>query len=180
MFTKWYKLALRARFCYTNIAGMKDCIGTTFTIYGKNASQRYPSEFGMFGLALERCYLTDAPTTTMVSIGKGATPATENDYKLETPYTDADGLAVTSGKVNIVNGENEDVLSNTYMITNNGTENAVISEIGLFLDAPVASGSTATGKRILAERTVLDDPVTVAPGDSATIKYEIVVKYPTA
>lgn len=53
--------------------------------------------------------------------------------------------------------------------SNNSNQNVIISEIGYFL-------SVSTVKNlgpVLIDRTLLDSPVVVAPGESCGIKYKI-------
>lgn len=177
MFTKWYKLAHRSRILQNSISGFKAYDGTSFTYYGSNRSSRNLYEFAL-GYALERA----CPITTMinngypcVSFGSGTTEPTEEDYTLEAPLTS--GVTFTPGTLQKSLTDEQDVMYNTFMITNTGTEDITVSEVGIFAKA-AGSDTKSTDYYTLLERTVFD-PVTIPAGESVTVKYEIVVNYPT-
>ena len=113
-----------------------------------------------------------------VILGNGNTPPTLQDYKLS-------GNLITSyeysSSVSSLQVEEGIEITATYTITNTGSENMTISEIGMI--APVCSGSTtaADGSYVnLVERTVLETPVTIPAGGVGQVTYTIRMNYPTA
>ena len=112
-----------------------------------------------------------------VKLGTGVTPATFNDYTLENVIIE--GLSVANQESILLNAESDNSsVSATYSIKNISSEPINISEIGLFNRAYV-DGST-TRKLVLLERTVLEEPITIAPGQTKQITYTIRMNYPTA
>lgn len=111
-------------------------------------------------------------TNPGVYFGTGATPATASDYTLENPITS--GLNVLSGSPALHSSNGSHTYTATHTLTNTTDSEINIYELGLFL--PVDTTSTA-GKYLwantLAERTVLTEPITIAPGESKLVTYKI-------
>ena len=110
------------------------------------------------------------------SIGSGTTPPTENDYNLENQITSGYRFTFTSSTRGVdANGKLYMEFNLTY--TNTGSTPLTISEICLkTANVNVCTSSTATtivSNNIMIDRTLLDEPVTIAPTGSATIKYRI-------
>lgn len=107
-----------------------------------------------------------------VNIGSGTTPPTAMDYTLETPIIS--GFGVVQPSSGAISREDDCTQwSATYAITNIGTENMTISEIGLF------GQSTANNVvRVLYDRTVLEAPIVIEPGHCKMVTYTIQFNYP--
>lgn len=177
MFTKWYKCIQRDKMTYSSTSNFKSYNDTTFTHYGNNTSGNTNYELAL-QYALRTAETPDRFDTNgapLVSFGSGRTEPTQEDYKLEQWL---ENITYAEGSIVKTLGDNQDIFSNTFMITNNGTETISVSEVGIFVPAVSGSGNTKTTHYTMLERTVFE-PVYIAPGDSATIKYEIVVNYPT-
>lgn len=139
-------------------------------------------------LSLARCrdILTTSKTESYpdnavypgVYFGSGSTPASKADYKLESPITS--GLAITNPSAlawtDDGNGKYEVIAD--YILRNTSDAEINIYEIGVF--SPVNSNSN--GKYgasdnvwwlALMERTVLDEPITIAPGESKLVTYKL-------
>lgn len=112
-----------------------------------------------------------------VVFGTGTTPATIDDYKLESPIYN--GFTRTGGGNGAMSVDDKGIsFFAVYGITNTGTDNLVISEIGLFGNLYYTS-NTAT-ECCLLDRTVLETPITIAPNESKQLTYTIRMNYPTA
>lgn len=113
--------------------------------------------------------------STGIQIGSGTTPATENDYVLENRI--ASGYVASSVTYNF----NVDAYGNPYLeylftITNNTQEDITISEMGYVQQcfaSSVQGASASTKYNFLIDRTVLDNPVTIAASESAAVKYTL-------
>ena len=107
-----------------------------------------------------------------IHLGTGNTPATESDYKLESPITS--GLIITNGSV-----VKTDVGNGKYTITvsgiiQNGTGADInIYEIGLFGCVGYYRSSTQYYMPTLCERTVLSEPITIPAGERNLVTYKI-------
>lgn len=109
-----------------------------------------------------------------VRIGSGTTPATLNDYTLEKPITS--GCTFSRPSDVAVSAESDGLSAfATYAVTNTGATALGISEIGLFGQIYIGSSSSAT---VLLDRTVLEDPIVINPGESKQITYTIRFNYP--
>lgn len=107
-----------------------------------------------------------------VYYGKGRTPATMNDYKMEDPILDGT-LGVSEGGTGALNiAVNADHLriSGVHQLTNQTDEDIYIWEVGLHI--LFAMG----GKAYMLEHTVLEEPIVVPAGN--TISTEYVIKFP--
>lgn len=100
-------------------------------------------------------------------IGTGTTPPTEEDYILENP------VAFPCPVIpQISRGSNLTTLLITYTYQNDTEETKTITEIGLC--ARVNSATTAGGSpAVLFNRRLLDHPVVMVPGSSATFSFTI-------
>ena len=104
-----------------------------------------------------------------VYFGRGSTPATVDDYKLEQPIES--GLTVTNPLGYCVfaplpNGDY--VYHASYTVTNAREEAVTIQELGLFSKA---SGLTHLA---LFDRIVLDEPILLQPNETTVITYRVV------
>lgn len=105
--------------------------------------------------------------------GKGRTLATRNDYKLEEPIES--GLSIERPSRTTYVEEAGGVIRYmvSYVVTNTGAESVEIGEIGIYSDVGTYGSSTVTSYPVLAERTVLETPITLAPGESKIVNYVI-------
>lgn len=114
-----------------------------------------------------------------VCFGNGTAPATINDYNMSgdlfTTYKSSYSHTITYDDTGV---------SNTviYTLTNTGTEDFTISEIGLFGYAYIKNSSSSFyyNNSILVERTLLETPITI-PGNNGVgqITYTLRYDFPT-
>lgn len=108
--------------------------------------------------------------------GSGSTPATKADYKLESPITS--GLRITN-PYNLVwsdDGNGKHTAIADLIVRNTSEAEINIHEIGIFTPLSQTSSDSVSGctfNNVLMERTVLDEPVTIAPGESKLVTYKI-------
>ena len=112
-----------------------------------------------------------------IIIGSGSTPATENDYALESRITS--GLSVVSYTPSKETDANGNVIKRfDFTLQNTSGSDITIAEVGIryyiqgYRTGAGTTGSTKNGF-ILFERTVLSTPVTIAAGDAAAIRYTV-------
>ncbi len=115
-------------------------------------------------------------TGSCVVVGSGDTPATEDDYCLESQLT---GLTATNSNSVQYDAENFRFIQRVeYTISNNGSTDVTIKEIGRVCSCNTAAtkGATTTSsaKCFLVDRTVLEAPVVVPAGESSIVRYEFV------
>lgn len=115
-------------------------------------------------------------TTTGVVFGDGNAPVTMDDYTLS-------GQVVSTCNVSITNtssgDENGITVEKVFTVTNSGSEEITIREAGILVYFYYGSGASKS-KYALVERTVLDYPVTLAPGEVGQVIYRISAPFPTA
>lgn len=178
MFTKWYKSIQMARIALSIEKDMYAYDGTSYTYYGDNRASRSTYELSL-GYALNRALEParfENSGFPCVWFGSGTTPPTAEDYALECWL---ENVTCTPGTLQKTYRDNQGRFANTFMITNDGTEEITVSEVGIFAPASSTSNISLSTKYTMLERTVFA-PVTIKPGASASVKYEIVVNYPTA
>lgn len=108
-----------------------------------------------------------------IVLGRGRTPATVNDYKLENMITS--GLSATVSNSVDENGD----CTQKLVITNTSSGDITIGEIGL--SAPFYRSTISSDRGMaLMDRTVLDEPVTIPAGGIGMIDYTIKIPIPTA
>lgn len=114
---------------------------------------------------------TSGGAYSYIVVGSGTTPATVDDYKLESQITS--GLTGTSA---ITVDEDNDA-TYTLTLTNTSDADITIGEIGIFASCFVNNTSSGTDC-VLMERTVLDAPITIPAGGIGVIDYAIKVGIP--
>lgn len=109
-------------------------------------------------------------------VGSGRTPASVEDYCLESLITSSLYLSV----VQSTDGDGNYIWVGT--LTNKASEPITVGEIGILMSCYNKSSSSCT---CLVERTVLDEPLTLGAGESGFISYKVrfaptVGSFPTA
>lgn len=108
--------------------------------------------------------------------GSGTNAESENDYYLQTPIT-----SYLQGVLNtFIRGvdSNKPFMEATLTVTNTGTSNNItVAEIGLVTGniyvCTSNSATSASSNNILLDRTVLENPIVLAPLATAAIRYRI-------
>lgn len=125
---------------------------------------------------------TSSATASGISLGTDDTPATEDDYNLGNTITAGISMAVSSKAATFVNGQ--PALKYTLTVTNTGAEAVTVREVGTKqnVQCDIYPGhittSPSTTHVVLIDRTVLDAPVTIQPGDAAVIEYSLIASPP--
>ncbi len=105
-----------------------------------------------------------------VRFGSGTTPATVNDYTLESQINS--DITVTNPN-KVTTEQTDSYISWTATFGVKASVEITISEIGLIAKAYLSSGAVTT----LVDRTVLDTPITIPAGQSKQITYTIRFNY---
>lgn len=105
-------------------------------------------------------------------IGTGTTPPAIDDYNLS---GDMITTFSASSAVSRAIDDSGHTITVVYTITNTGTADFTIGEIGLI----AGTNTSAAANKCLLERTVLDTPVTIAAGGVGQVTYTIRMNYPT-
>ena len=111
--------------------------------------------------------------TLHIIVGSGTTPPTVFDYNLAAPINDSNFIEVSSSCRNAQNGASSYlepvILACSKIYYNKGQEDIIVNEIGIMGDKYNASNN----QHYLFAREVLDSPVVVHPGESATFSITI-------
>lgn len=158
MFLKNYYTALR-----TLVTGLQ--IHCTYT--NGNGSNLFPTDApSVLRICDALSAVSNSTSGSAVVVGSGTTPPSVTDYKLGSQITTVSGTAsyqrVTDGAT--------DTFTIVATLTNTGTSSITISEVGLQLKA--TNNST-----YMIERTLLEYPITIAPGGIGQVTYTICVNY---
>lgn len=195
MFTKNYYAALGTAFMEsTGTSGMNavDYNGNNRTLY--NYTQRKASndnnECPAFAMTLSKevysgnnisadglsaSVSSSLAQNAFVYFGKGTTPATLDDYKLESRITSG----MTINEQSIISSLVDNVVTKkaSYILKNTSSSDITIGEIGIYRPIFYGTGSVTY---FLLERTVLDEPITIPSGGTGTVTYTIKIQVPTA
>lgn len=99
--------------------------------------------------------------------GEGNTPVESSDISIESPITD--GFIVISQTSNIPYIYSSTIMTVTRIIQNTSSAPITISEVGLYGD------NTSTDTIMLA-REVLDEPITLQPGEKHSFTMDLCVE----
>lgn len=118
--------------------------------------------------------ITTSATGHGVHFGSGTTTPTENDYLLTNSLTSGYSAALNYTEMGL-DQQNKPYALARYTITNNSSANITIAEIGMISNSFVVADNSSTtnvhGTDFLIDHTLLDTPVTIAPGETAPIEY---------
>lgn len=121
---------------------------------------------------------TSSSYAANVSFGRGTTPALASDYTLEDMILSSSySLIKPTAYRRIVNAEGKTLYTATYTLRNLEETELVINEIGLFMWAYTytSSGySSGTLSKMLVDRTVLEEPLIIPPGEIRALTYNLV------
>lgn len=196
MFTKNYYAALATAFVEaTGTTGMNavDYQGNNRTLFNKvlASATNDNNECPAFAMTLARqTYTVDSnigagglragvsssfSQSSFVHFGEGTTPATLDDYKLESRITS--GITVSEQSVISSLVDNVVTRKANYILKNTSSSDITIGEIGIYRPIFYGTGSTTY---FLLERTVLDEPITIPSSGTGTVNYTIEIQVPTA
>lgn len=177
MFTKNYQRIQRLNQLGTSVS-LKSVTGTSVTAYTQG-NEEYIGLASVMRYA--RCKeLSGGGISSMQSdyyglwFGRGATPATADDYTLEDPITS--GLSIANnGRIETTDGKSTWTWTATYTVANTSETSINIYELGL-IGLAKTSSSNASYTQTLLHRRVLDEPITIVPGETKIITYSISFK----
>ncbi len=174
MLTKWYKSILKyLPISSSNMAYGPQVKSTDGTIrYLKLKGTTGNAGIGMVPWIMPTVVVANS-SSNGIRLGTGTTAPTENDYALESIIASGMTATVITSSAR-VNGNIETIFAVT--VTNTSTSDITIGEIGYYGVQPMytSEGSTASSNStIMYDRTLLNAPVTIGAGDSATINYRI-------
>lgn len=165
----WYEQFSSLSFSY------KDWEGTEKTISGNDTMTRLAYEYTARAFnSMTTRLVPETPSgwdystgITFLSYGSGTTEPTADDYTLESPISTLTGSSATCGKT--ASGKQY-----TQVVTNETNEDVTITELGLFvLVNATYNYATVMNSSIMLYREVLDAPVTLEPGQTATFTAEL-------
>lgn len=149
------------------------------TLSGLNAQYSGRGDLGWW-MNKGRCQAITSANTTKeaqagVFFGSGSTPASPDDYTLESPIIS--GLTITNTNQLYLYNEDENgsvELTGTFLLQNTSDAEINISEMGIItaFGSGISSG-TIQFLPVLMERTVLPEPVSIQPGCAKVITYKV-------
>lgn len=111
-----------------------------------------------------------------VFFGTGTTPPTLDDYKPEAAITSG----LTAGFSSPVRGVADGCEEYSVGVSLTSDNAVTITEVGLIASNYSTSNYSYSTPYFLVERTVLDEPLVFAAGETKVINYTIRFNYPTA
>lgn len=181
MFTNQYINILKTVFAataYSDRLSIKDYFGNSRTIYPV-----YKIGFAGIGACMQRGLCADVSASKETSIfdggiffGSGSTPATKSDYCLESLISS--GLTITKSTLaSTTDGKGKYAYSMDFIVKNTTESEVNIYEMGAVTMLPGSSNNSLNTAvpcyPILLERTVLTEPITIAPGESKLVTYKV-------
>lgn len=147
------------------------CINNVITGDYIQPNNQYPGLALGAGNGVDGSWGTIASGKGMLDVGFGDTAESPNDYKL------ADGNQQNAKLTRIAMGKNSyttgDILSIYANFKNNGNANVVVKEIGYYANPCNQVRYTSNSNTCLLFRKVLENPVTIAPGETYAFSYNV-------
>ena len=164
MLTRNYYNQLYSHLCSQIITGgLKDCNGNTYNTYVYGSGRFSDNSWVNF---LSRCSSVNGSYGTLTFVvGSGNTPATLDDYKLESIIS-AVGSVTPSDAVDEAGN-----YMKLFTVKNIGTEPFTVAECGI--TAPAYRNQYGEIANVLVDRTVLEKPITVPAGGVCIITYKV-------
>lgn len=174
MFTKNYMNLKRTR----ELGVVYSIVPVFGTTYPLSTTECVPGEGILCAMRYAKCqgFATESVSddTDYIGLwfGSGATPATADDYCLESPITE--GLTiVNNGRIETSDGESTWTFTASYFVTNTTETTISIYEMGLVCLTRCHQYSYKYYFQTLMERTVLSEPIVIEPGETKNISYSI-------
>ena len=104
--------------------------------------------------------------------GTGTTPAMVDDIKMQSPIDDSTLSFSNASAITASVGPDHMRMSINYDVTNNGTNDVAISEIGVF------GTLVSSDPPFMLDHTVLETPIIIPAGDTKPIAYAVIINYP--
>lgn len=174
MVTKnWYSVMKAYRAQMTLSGAVRDIYGTTRDVSYYSYTDVIPTLTIRPNKGLFLTSDSSSSSYAWIVVGSGTTPATVDDYKMQSQITS--GLSATQ-EIS-VDEDNNPICKLT--LTNASSEDITIGEVGI-IGPCVRTNSTSYKQLVLLERTVLDNPITIPAGGFGVIDYCIKIPIPTA
>ena len=141
---------------------------------GANYSINYPSGYA-------NTVRIDALDNPGIQVGSGSTAPTENNYHLESRITS--GMSASTPTLTQGLDENGNpYVTILFTLTNTSSANITISEVGYVQQVAMANtlGGSCSYGRVMFDRTVLSNPVTVPANGNAAIEYTLKTIMPSS
>lgn len=171
MFTKNYE-QFRHMMFFNIYNGNQTFTRETGATVKAGAQYNYSRDIGA-NLHQGRCRTVDE-SYPGVYFGAGSTPATKNDYTLESPITS--GLTITNPSAAAISteGAGKYIVQSAFIVRNDTDAEINIYEIGFYTTINYYKNSTTTETYpVLMERTVLTEPINILPGESKVVTYKL-------
>jgi len=131
------------------------------------------SYFNSYPRAVTETFTLSA-TAAGISVGSGNTPATDEDYQLESTITS--GLTAQVNRILDFDGSGYPYIRYDIMLTNNTGNDIVVNEIGYKQNIQTATssgGASVAARLCLIDRTVLNSPLVIEAGTYEVIRYTL-------
>lgn len=175
MFTKNFDKIILSAISQKNINSINVLGNSTSIRSNANSLQIGYSSYSVYHPAMNRVN-TSYNSYGGVIFGTGTTSPTRDDYCLS-------GDIITTISTSSIGGftKDDDGLTGeyTYTVTNTGSSDITIGEIGLITSTYSNTSYTAAEYKFLVERTVLETPITIPAGGVGQITYTIRMNFPT-
>lgn len=130
---------------------------------------------GKMSISLTTSYNATSSFTGMnLYLGSGSTPVSYEDYRLDTLITSGLTIVNNNGILETPTDISGSTISSkkNFTINNSSASSITISEIGLAAGIGAAVSSNYGGRVCMIYREVLDEPVTLGPGESMILSFD--------
>lgn len=169
MLTNNFKQAMKLM-----LANTTDRASGGLEIKDLSGNTKYLTRLSQWPSSNVQLYIRTDTSNAGIHIGSGSSPEAVTDYALESVIASGFTGSYSIGERADANGNPQ--LELIMTITNTGSEDITVSEVGYYQNVYYAnspSGDGNTQQPIMLDRTLLNTPVTIPAGESAAITYRL-------
>lgn len=177
MITNAFKFYLATRYLHMGGAtNSSDDVTNVQYKTPKGTTRYFVLGVGVYTLGKSLITNLNSDSANGIAVGSDDTAESANDYTLGSVISTVSGNVATTQPVVSGNLVKRDYI---LSVANTASSDITVREVGIFVNQSAASTQNYSGltssSAFMVDRTVLEEPITIPPGESASITYTLQV-----